>query len=111
MGQLEDMALFIRIVEAGGISKASSQLNLAKSAVSRRLSDLESRLKVQLINRNTRTWSLTDAGSLYYERSKDILQNVSSADAEVMDEDSIHGGLIKVSIPMSFGLQGISSVF
>lgn len=111
MGQLEDMALFIRIVEAGGISKASSQLNIAKSAVSRRLSDLESRLKVQLINRNTRNWNLTDVGSLYYKRAKSVLQDVSCIDAEVMEEEASAGGLIKVSIPMSFGLQGLSSVF
>ena len=42
MGQLEDMQVFVRIVEAGSITKAAGQLNLAKSAVSKRLSDLES---------------------------------------------------------------------
>lgn len=43
MGQLEDMAMFVRIVEAGSITKAAEQLNIAKSAVSRRLKDLETR--------------------------------------------------------------------
>ena len=41
MGQLEDMAMFVRIVEAGGIGKAAEQLNIAKSAVSRRLNDYQ----------------------------------------------------------------------
>ncbi|MFP3353653.1 LysR family transcriptional regulator, partial [Pseudoalteromonas sp. SIMBA_153] len=44
MGQLEDMAMFVRIVEAGSITKAAEQLNIAKSAVSRRLKELEERL-------------------------------------------------------------------
>ena len=46
MGQLEDMQVFIRVVEAGGIGRAAEQLDIAKSAVSRRLSELEKRLGV-----------------------------------------------------------------
>ncbi len=54
MGQLEDIQVFIRVVESGGIGKAADQLNLAKSAVSRRLADLEARLETKLIHRTTR---------------------------------------------------------
>ena len=56
MGQLEDMAMFVRIVDAGSITKAAAQLDMAKSAVSRRLKDLESHLGAQLISRTTRNW-------------------------------------------------------
>jgi DNA-binding transcriptional LysR family regulator len=49
MGQLEDMETFVRIVEAGGITKTAEQLDVAKSAVSRRLNDLEKRLDSQLL--------------------------------------------------------------
>ena len=58
MGQLEDMQVFVRVVEAGSITKAAGQLNLAKSAVSKRLNDLENRLGSKLINRTARTSSL-----------------------------------------------------
>ena len=51
MSQLEDMQVFVRIVEAGSITLAADQLNLAKSAVSKRLSDLEGRLGSKLMNR------------------------------------------------------------
>jgi len=68
MGQLEDMQVFVRVVEAGSITKAAGQLNLAKSAVSKRLSDLESRLGSQLINRTPRTSSLIDVAQQYYDR-------------------------------------------
>ena len=66
MGQLEDISIFIRVVDAGGISRAAEQLGIAKSAVSRRLVDLETRLGVRLLNRTTRTSSLTEAGRGFY---------------------------------------------
>ena len=53
MGQLEDMNVFIRVVETGGISRAADQMGIAKSAISRRLVDLETRLGVRLLNRTT----------------------------------------------------------
>ena len=58
MGQLEDINTFVHIVDAGTISGAANQLNIAKSAISRRLVDLEKRLGVQLLNRTTRQSSL-----------------------------------------------------
>lgn len=72
MGQLEDMAMFVRIVEAGSITKAAEQLNIAKSAVSRRLKDLEARLGTQLISRTTRHSHLTQAGEQYYQQVNSI---------------------------------------
>ena len=65
MGQLEDMSVFVRIVEAGGIGKAADQLDMAKSGISRRLVALENRLGVRLINRTTRKTSLTAVGREY----------------------------------------------
>ena len=69
MGQLEDMQVYVRVVEAGGIGNAAEQLGIAKSAVSRRLAELEARLGVSLISRTTRTSNLTEAGKQYYTRS------------------------------------------
>jgi DNA-binding transcriptional LysR family regulator len=66
LGQLEDMQVFVRVVEAGGISRAAEQLGIAKSAVSRRISELEQRLGKTLINRTTRGSNLTDVGQEFY---------------------------------------------
>ena len=66
MSHWEEMRTFVRVVEAGSISKAAEQIGLAKSGVSRRLADLEKRLGVRLINRTTRRSSLTEAGQAYY---------------------------------------------
>ena len=80
MGQLEDMNVFVRIVEAGGIGKAADQLGMAKSGVSRRLVALETRLGVTLINRTTRSSSLTSVGREYYERAVKLIGDVSELD-------------------------------
>ena len=77
MGQLEDMQVFIRVAEAGGISRAAEQLGMAKSAVSRRVSELEKRLGTRLINRTTRAISLSEAGETYYERALQLVARIS----------------------------------
>ncbi|MCF6272589.1 MAG: LysR family transcriptional regulator [Rhodobacteraceae bacterium] len=104
MGQLEEMETFIRIVDAGSISRAASQLGLVKSAVSRRLTDLETRLGVQLLARTTRRSSLTDAGQRYYERAVQVLADMAEINAEASETSGSLTGKIKVSAPLSFGL-------
>ena len=76
MSHWEEMRTFVRVVEAGSISKAADQIGLAKSGVSRRLADLEERLGVRLINRTTRRSSLTEAGEDYYRGAVRVLGDV-----------------------------------
>ena len=83
MGQLEDMQVFIKVVEAGSITKAAEQLNLAKSAVSKRLGELESRLGSTCRSRRARAklsmpaarppWSYTRAGMITQRPNSQIL--------------------------------------
>ncbi|MDX1519708.1 MAG: LysR family transcriptional regulator [Gammaproteobacteria bacterium] len=108
MGQLEDMTLFIRVVEAEGISRAAAQLGIAKSAVSRRLMDLETRLGVRLLNRTTRTSSLTEAGQEYYERALRIVDDVTELNAMTVDESTALEGTINLAAPLSFGLSHLT---
>jgi DNA-binding transcriptional LysR family regulator len=108
MGQFEDMNVFIRVVEAGGISRAAEQLEQAKSAVSRRLADLETRLGVQLINRTTRTSSLTEAGHIYYQRAIKIVDNITELNALIEDSNIALEGKINLAAPLSFGLSHLT---
>ncbi|MEH6649866.1 MAG: LysR family transcriptional regulator [Motiliproteus sp.] len=108
MGQLEDMQVFIRVVEAGGISRAAEQLGVAKSAVSRRLSELEARLGTRLINRTTRTSSFTEAGRGYYERALKVLDDVTEMNAETAEANTALSGTLRVAVPLSFGLMHLS---
>jgi DNA-binding transcriptional LysR family regulator len=104
MGQLEDMHVFVRIVEAGSITKAAGQLNLAKSAVSKRLGDLETRLGSKLINRTTRASSLTDAGNQYYQRVKLLIGEVDSLNGDMACKKQVLAGSLRLAVPLSFGI-------
>jgi len=104
MNTFEEMQHFVRIVEAGSISKAAVQLGLAKSGVSRRLAELEARLGVRLLNRTTRRSSLTDAGRTYYEGAVKLLSDVSELDALVADSEASLQGSLRLAAPLSFGL-------
>ncbi len=109
MGQLEDMTLFIRVVDAGGISRAAEQMNVAKSAVSRRLVELETRLGVRLLNRTTRSSSLTEAGKRYYDHAIKIIDDVAELNALTANADSLLEGAINLAAPLSFGLCHLSA--
>jgi DNA-binding transcriptional LysR family regulator len=108
VGQLEDMAIFIRIVEAGGISRAAEQLGMAKSAVSRRLVELETRLGVRLLNRTTRTSSLTEVGQSYFQRAIKVVDDVAELNALTTDANTSLEGTINLAAPLSFGLSHLA---
>lgn len=104
MNPIDEMQAFVRIVEAGSISRAAEQLDMGKSAVSRRLAELEQRLGVRLLNRTTRRSSLTDAGRRYYEGAVRLLSDVAELDAAVADSDALLEGRLRLAAPLSFGL-------
>lgn len=104
MNQIEDMQTFKRIVEAGSISLAAEQLDTAKSAVSRRLKDLEKRLNVTLLQRTTRRQTLTEAGHRYYQHCLRLLDDIAEAEAQISDIEAELSGKLRISAPVSFGL-------
>jgi DNA-binding transcriptional LysR family regulator len=108
MNQFEDMQTFVRVVEAGSITKAAEQMNTVKSAVSKRLSELEKRLHVSLLTRTTRTQTLTDSGRSYYQQCLRIIDDVSEVESSVINENSALAGRIKIAAPLSFGLSHLS---
>ena len=108
MGQLEDVQAFVRVVDAGGIGKAADQMGLAKSAVSKRLSELETRLGVTLINRTTRTQKLSEAGEHYYTRSLQIINEMDELNKFTTNPESDLHGTLRVSAPLSFGLSHLA---
>ncbi|WP_201600276.1 LysR family transcriptional regulator [Psychrobacter immobilis] len=110
MGQLEDMAMFVRVVEAGSITKAAEQLNIAKSAVSRRLKELETRLGSQLISRTTRQSNLTQAGEQYYQKVYHILSEVDALNEETSGTPTRIEGTLKMTAPLSFSLMHLNDV-
>ncbi|MEH6455141.1 MAG: LysR family transcriptional regulator [Cocleimonas sp.] len=108
MGQLEDMQLFIQVVDAGGIGPAAEQVGIAKSAVSRRLTELEKRLSMTLINRTTRTSKITENGQNYYNRSIQLIKEVSELNSITSHPESVLRGTIRLSSTISFGVSHLA---
>lgn len=104
MARFEELQTFVRVVEAGSLTAAAGQLGIAKSAVSRRLSELEGRLGAQLLRRTTRRLSLTDTGRSYFDRAQRILADVAEAEAAVSQAHDTLQGRLRVAAPLSFGL-------
>lgn len=103
MDRFEEMRAFVRVVDAGSITRASEHTHLAKSALSRRLSDLETRLGVQLLNRTTRRMTLTDAGMRFYEECTRLLGDLDDVEASLVSAEAALTGRIRLAAPSVFG--------
>ena len=105
MSQLENLNNFIRIVEANGIGRAAQQMDIAKSAVSRRLSELEEHFGVKLFNRTTRKISLTEAGHTCYQHALGILDAMGELESQLSHEQRQLKGTLNVALPLDFALE------
>lgn len=104
MDRFADMQMFVKVVESASISAAAERLEVAKSAVSRRLAELEARLGVQLLQRTTRRLNLTDSGRSFYERCLRILADLEEAEIAVSQAHGALSGKLRLALPLSFGL-------
>ena len=104
MDRFSSMDNFIRVVEAGSITGAADRLGVAKSAVSRRLKELEEHLGVELFHRTTRRMNLTETGRAFYHQSVRILEDVLEAELATSKAHGTLKGSLKVALPSSFGL-------
>jgi len=104
MNRFENMGAFVRVVEAGSISGAADRLGVAKSAVSRRLKELEEHLGVELFHRTTRRMNLTDTGRAFYHQSVRILEDVLEAEHATSQAHGRLKGSLKIALPSTFGL-------
>jgi DNA-binding transcriptional LysR family regulator len=93
MDRLESMRVLSRVVESGGSARAAQQLDMSNAVVTRYLADLERHLGTRLLNRTTRSLSLTEAGETYLHRCRQILEDVTEAEASVMSQGRSLSGL------------------
>ena len=103
MSEFAAIPVFVAVVESGGFSAASRALGVSKSAVSKRINQLESHLGVLLLHRTTRKLSLTEAGERYYEHAAQALSAAGKAEDAVTELQCEPQGKLKISSPMSFG--------
>jgi DNA-binding transcriptional LysR family regulator len=78
VGQIEDLRLYAVVVDEGSVTRAATTLNIAKSAVSRRLARLEDRYEAKLIERGPGSWKVTETGEELYRRAMRAVGEVRS---------------------------------
>jgi DNA-binding transcriptional LysR family regulator len=98
---LNDIGVFVRVIEDGSFSGAARALGLPTSTVSRRVARLEAALGARLLHRTTRKLSLTAAGRLYFERSARIIAELAEAELAVSELGSSPRGLVRGTAPVS----------
>src|SRR4029079_14207546 len=103
MLDLNDIAVFARVVEAGSFTAAARLLGMPKTTVSRRIAALEREVGVRLLQRTTRSLNMTDAGRLYYEQSSQALAAIQPAHPRLARASGEPSGTTRISAPVGFG--------
>lgn len=103
---LNELLVFVRVVQAGSIRGAAEQLGMPKSTVSRKLIELEARLEARLLQRTTRKLGLTDAGRLYYDHAARIVGEIEDAERAVQRQHEAPRGLLRVTAPLNLAVLG-----
>ncbi|HEX2492984.1 MAG TPA: LysR family transcriptional regulator [Steroidobacter sp.] len=103
MNSFSDIVAFAKVVEAHSFVAAAQTLGMSPSAISKAVSRLEERLGARLLNRTTRSLSLTDLGASFYERCREALLQLDHAENEVTEARGIARGRLRVDVPSSLG--------
>lgn len=111
MDRFQEMQTFCAVVDAGSFVKAADALQMSKPAVSRYVADLETRLGVRLLHRTTRRLSLTEEGAVFNTRCRELLSALEEAEAEVSSRSGAARGLLRVNVPVSFGIRTLASLW
>jgi DNA-binding transcriptional LysR family regulator len=103
---LNEIVVFARVVQTGSFTAAAAALGMPKSSVSRKVSELEERLKSRLLQRTTRTLGLTDVGRTYYEYCLRIVAEIEEAERAVSQLQDTPRGPLRVTAPLNFAFLG-----
>ncbi|GAB7543097.1 LysR family transcriptional regulator [Cupriavidus sp. 8B] len=105
---LDELSAFVAVVEANSFTDAAKIIGRDATIISRRVGQLEDRLGVRLLSRTTRRVSLTEVGTLYYQRVRALLDELDSASQEASNFAASPQGLLRVSLPVTFGRRWIA---
>lgn len=108
MDRLEAMAAFVAVAEQRGFASAARRLNLSPSTVTRLVAALEERLSIRLLQRTTRSVTLTASGARYLDRARRILEEVGDAERMARSERTEPAGRFVVAAPQVFGRREVA---
>jgi len=100
---LNQLMVFAKVAEKQSFTKAAQELGMEKSTVSSKVSQLEKRLGIRLLNRTTRLVTLTEAGDGYFQYCRRIVESAREADRYAETLTSEPQGVLRISVPMDFG--------
>lgn len=102
MNQLDSMRALLSVVDQGGFAPAAQALSTSRAKVTRLIQDLEAALNIRLLQRTTRTLSLTEAGEVYVARIRPLIEGLDAANDEASTSGRMPGGLLKVQSSLDF---------
>lgn len=108
---LDDIALFVEVAKRKNFSRAAESMEMPVSTLSRRISELERRLGVRLLNRSTRKIELTEAGGVYFERCQSVVAEARIAHEQLLEVAQQPKGRLRISMPVSFSLSFMPVIF
>lgn len=100
---LNEVAVFIKVVQLGSFSQAAKQLGMPNSTVSSKVSSLEKRLGTTLIQRTTRRLNVTPVGQAYFKRCIEGLEEIKAAESEIAASQGEAQGLLRITAPVDLG--------
>ena len=109
MAYLDNVAVFVRVVELGNLSSAGRDMRISPAVASNRIKELEKHLGVRLFNRTTRQLTPTEHGRVFYTGAKRIIDAVDEAEAAVTALSGHPRGTIRVTAPLGIGRRLIAS--
>lgn len=105
-----EMAAFVRVVDAKGFSAAAPALGLTPSAVSKLVTRLEARLGVRLLQRTTRALHLTQEGEAFYELARRIVDEIETLESRIVDGRGTPQGVLRVTTSLAFATHQLTPI-
>ena len=110
MNQLQAMRVFMRVVDLDSFTLAAKQLGLSTASVTRSISMLEAHLNLRLLNRSTRSLSLTEAGRQYLAGCRTIIDKLEEVESDLLETTRDPNGMLRIATPATFASGGLGAL-